>query len=362
MAKQRIHSKNPRARILALYSFASHALDAQSQSSLREAVKTWEPSVRGYAISVLAGHQAPQMRELLAPSLTVKDLRSVCYLALAASPSPEDQQFLASQPVNEDIFRAYLESGSVAATRKWLILLQQGAPADYHFFVSEHPTLKGDELLPDVQHTLKVLKEPEAIQSLVQALEGRQDEASLDILLGFLRHSDHSVRYWSADSLKPVVSVKVAQALPELITSPELRTSALTELAINNRVDSLRDVYRSFWIPKPSGDREWRYSSLEYLASFPKPEDLELFRGVVANDPDVFSRRLAVEGLGILGDTASVELIQAALAKEPAADANAVDYLEALGRIGGPAALAILERYKESRHPAVRALVRKYLK
>ncbi|MBS2034623.1 HEAT repeat domain-containing protein [bacterium] len=361
VAKQKMRSQDGRARMLAVQSFLRDQLDSESQALLRQAVQSWEPQVRGYAIYVLAKNRLPQLKALLTPSLAVKSLRAVSLMALASSPTPEDQEFLTAMPVDSDVLDAYLEAETVPAARKWLALMQQKVPEGYTFFVQSHGLLKSDELLAELQRTLREAKDPKVIEELVRALDGRKDEASLDLRLGLLSHPDSSVRYWAADSLEGVVSPRLAEVLPGLIRNPQLRTSALTQLAVDNRVDSLRDVYRSFWLPKPSQEGEWRRSSLDYLAAFPQPEDLELLRGVAANDPDVFSRRAAVEGLGVLGDAASVDLIVAALAKEPAADANAVDYLEALGRIGGPAARAVLERYKGSQNPGVRAVLDKYL-
>ena len=71
--------------------------------------------------------------------------------------------------------------------------------------------------------------------------------------------------------------------MPALIRAPE-RTSALTQLAIDNQFDSLRDVYLAYWIPAPSDDREWRRSSLEYLVHFARPEEAPLFRKIAAED------------------------------------------------------------------------------
>ncbi|MFN8611297.1 MAG: hypothetical protein U0931_27380 [Vulcanimicrobiota bacterium] len=361
VARRKMSSPDARARMLAVQSFLREKLDGESQQLLRQAVRNWEAQVRGYAIYVMAQNHMPELKSLLMPSLEVKSLRAVSLMALAASPTPEDQNYLASLPLDGEVLNAYLRAGTVPGTRRWLALLRQGAPEGYVFFVHQYPLLKSDELLGELQSALKELKDPRLLEELVRALDGRRDEASLDILLALLTHADSDVRYWTAHSMQGIVSPRLAQALPGLIRDPKLRSVALTELAVNNRVDGLRDVYRAFWYPKPSEDGDWRRAALEYLAAFPKPEDLELLRGVVANDPDVFSRRTAVEGLGLLKDAASVELIVAALAQEPAADANAVDYLEALGRIGGPVARAVLERYRNSRHPEVRALLAKYL-
>jgi hypothetical protein len=45
-------------------------------------------------------------------------------------------------------------------------------------------------------------------------------------------------------------STQLVSILPELIRNPDLRTVALTKLAIENNIDGLQDVYESFLAPE----------------------------------------------------------------------------------------------------------------
>ncbi|MBO6201314.1 MAG: HEAT repeat domain-containing protein, partial [Chryseobacterium sp.] len=45
-------------------------------------------------------------------------------------------------------------------------------------------------------------KDKATLSELVRALQGRNDEKSIEIMLSFLKHSSATVRYWTAKTLE----------------------------------------------------------------------------------------------------------------------------------------------------------------
>lgn len=360
-AYEKIRSNKSKAKILAVQSLSVTELNPKTEEVVREAVKSWEPSMRGYAIYTIVALSMGNLKELLLPSLNFKETRAISLKALANSPTQSDQQYLESLiPANgeipEDILDAYLESNRKASALRWLQLVRDRMVSpNYYFSLYDKPLLLSDGVLDELRKTIRETKNREIVHQFLRALENRNDDDSNNLLIQLLTDPDSTTRYWAAFSLKGKSSALLVHKIPNLIKNPVLRTVALTDLAIENKVDGLQDVYEGVLRNDPSQD--WYRSSLSYLAAFPRQKDISTFKAVLQSSKDAFLRRFAVSGLGNLRDESSVDLIVAALKKEPPIDQNAITYLVALGKIKGDKAKLVIESYQNSKDNSVRNLV-----
>lgn len=367
-AYKKINSKNTKARILASQSLALTDPNPRTEKIVKDAIKHWKPAIAGYAINAASQLGLGNLKSLLEPKINNKMLRTVSLIALANSPSIEDQNYLASLvptdgEVPRDILHAYLKSSKKDSIKTWLRLIRDNKiPEKYVFFISYNKLLISDALLDDVKDTIRKTKNHQILAELSRALANRTDDDSINILIGLLTDEDSSVRYWAGDSLKNCSSPLLVSKLPELIKNPNYRTVALTNLAIANKIDGLQDVYESIITSPQKPSKDWSHSAIKYLAAFPRAQDRQIFISTIeAKSNDEFIRRTAVAGLGQLHDRDSVPLIEEALHQEPPNDSNAIVYLKALGKIKGDKAKKIVESYKNSKNDIVRDLVAKIL-
>lgn len=359
-ALKKITSEDPRVRRLAVGSLNETELIPESERAIREAIRSWPPEQRGYAIYMASEFGLADLRALLEPSLKLDLLRGVSLAALANSPTAEDQTYLESFiPENGEISRelldALLGSTRVARVRRGLELIRTRTVARDFTSLPRQPILRSDELLSAVQETIAETPNRGLVSDLARTLAGRTDDQSVELLLGLLEDKDSTIRYWAADSLKGIRDPRLAARLPALLRDPTLRTSALITLAVQNQVDGLQDVFEPM-LAKDT-EREWRRVAIQYLAAFPKPAYREIFRTLLQDGEEP---REAARGLGNLRDASSVDLIVQALAREKYDD-HAIAYLEALGAIKGDQARLILESYRKSEVDKVRLLVEKIL-
>lgn len=363
----KINAKDPKSKILAVQSLAETGLNPKTEQVVREAVKKWSPSIKGYAIYTLKSLGMGDLKELLSPLLKDESLRELSLEALANSPTREDQEYLMSlipnnSEIPEDILNAYLTSKREDSVRTWLTLVRDGKiDPKYTFFTDDQPLLVSDIMLDAVRDTIRRTRNHSILRELPRTLAGRKDIESVNLLLQLLSDSDATVRYWAAVSLYGNSSPQLVKQIPYLISNADLRTVALTELAIQNKIDGLQDVYESLLQSDKQKSTDWYRSSLQYLAAFPREKDKELFKSILQSKKDAFVKRLAVRGLGNLHAETALPLIVEALHLEPPRDVNAITYLVALGKIKGAQSKQIVESYKNSKDATVRALVEKLL-
>lgn len=367
-AYEKITSKNPRAKILAVQSLSVTDLTPETERVVKEAVKTWDPKIRGYAIYTLKKLSVGNLKSILVPLLKDNEIRDISLAALANSPTLTDQQYLSSLipakgKIPKDVLNAYLNSTSSDSVRKWLTLVRDHqTESDYNFFVSDQPLLTSDPMLKLVKDTISKTHNSNIREELVRAMEGRQDADSINLQIQLLTDPDSSVRYWAASSLEGNTSAQLQKQLPLLIRNPKARTVALTNLIIQNKIDGLQDVYESLLYSDKNKSTDWYRSSLEYLSEFPRKKDQQLFQSILQSKKDAFIKRFAVTGLGNLRDQSSVDLIEAALRAEPPNDLNALSYLIAFGQIKGAKAKSIIESYKNSKNETIHDEVTRILK
>ena len=360
-AYQKIRSENPRVKILALQSLSCTGLNRKTEQIVKEAVRSWDPSIKRHVIEALIDLRIPRVKELLLPVLEDKILSQFALEALARSPSPHDRKHFLSlvagvSDISATMLDACLQSDEIPALKEWFKLVRGPIPDDYHFFAFQHPLLSSDELLEDVRDTIRNTANINILQQLPRALEGRNDPESVAVLIELLSHKDDTVRYWAARILDGNTSAKLVAMLPSLLRNPKTRTSALTDLVIQNGIDGLQEVFEKMLEPTGMVAVEWQRAAARYLSSFPRPQDRDLLRAILQRDEDISVKRDAALGLGKLKDRASDELIIAAM-KEINADENVIPYVMALYNIRSERGKSAVSSLKESNSRPLRKLV-----
>jgi HEAT repeat protein len=366
----RINSDKPMAKILAAQILSSTQLNAKTEELLKKAVKEWDINIKGYAIYSVAQLQIGNLLETFKPLLDSSQTRRISLEALANSPTEKDRQYLydmvnRQDTVSEELLDCFYKSKNVSNLKYWLKLLYtKPIPEKYYFSVTDRQTLvRRDTVLSDVQTALEKVKNAQVLGELVRALEGRTDDKSTDILLTLLTHENSTVRYWTARSLNGNHSPKLIIKLPELIKNPITREVSLTELAIEDKLDTLQSIYYNIYLTDKSQD--WKRSSIDYLSNFPLVKHKEVFRKILQDkSEDFFVKQNAALGLGRLKDENSVDLIISVCREEATkeSDFNARVFLVALSMIKTDKAKNEIEKYKDSKEQVVRKLVADILK
>lgn len=366
-AYDRINSKNVKAKILAAQILSVTGNNKKTEKLLRDAVKNWDYSIKGYAIYSIKELRIGNLKNDFIPLLDNPQTRSIAIQALANSPTKEDVDFVNQLldnkgPVSEELLDGYYESKNIENVKLWLHLVStREIPENYFFSVNEQPLLFSDELLKDVQKALKTTKHIQIQQYLISVLEGRSDKESMDIIFTYLDSKDSSVRYWTVDALKGKQPVEVLNKLIEMLKAPEQRVVSITNVLIENKIDSLQTTYEKIYQTEKS--LEWQRSSIEYLSTFPKQNHKKIFLEILENaKEDSFIKMDAAMGLANLKDESSVDAIIKTCEKESAhSDYNARTYLVALSKIKGEKAKRYIEKYKNSKENMVKDLANELL-
>jgi hypothetical protein len=366
-AYQRIDSDNPTARILAVQMLSYTELNSKTEALLLKAIKEWDMNAKGYAIHSVKELQMGNLLEVFRPLLDNSKIRSIALQALANSPTELDGQYLfdiaiKQDTLSEDLLDAFYESRNIASLKYWLQLTYtKPMPEKYYFSVSSQPLIFDDRILGELQIALQNSKNTEILGELVRALGGRSDEISTDILLNLLNHEDSTVRYWAATALRGNHSLEVLSSVLKLLRQPARREVSLTELVIENKIDTLQALYENIYKTEQSLD--WQRSSIEYLSTFPSSDHKEIFKRILKDQKvDTFIKRSAALGLGRLKDKSSVDLIISVCREESeASDYNAQTFLIALSMIKGHKAKYEISKYKDSEEQMVRELVAEIL-
>ena len=366
-AYDRINSENVRAKILAAQILSVTGKNKKTEKLLLDAVRNWDYSIKGYAIYSIKELRIGNLKNDFIPLLDNPQTRSIALQALANSPTKEDVDFVNQLldnegPVSEELLDGYFESKNIENVKLWLHLVStREIPENYFFSVSEQPLLFSDELLKDVQEALKTTKYTEIQQYLIKVLEGRNDQKSMDIIFAYLDSKDSSVRYWTVDTLKGKQPVEVINKLIGMLENPEQRVVSITNVLIENKIDSLQSTYEKIYQIEKSLD--WQRSSIEYLSNFPKQNHKKIFLEILENNKsDTFIKRDAVMGLANLKDESSVDIIIKACEEESShSDCNARTYLIALSKIKGEKARKYIEKYTNSKEKIVKDLAKELI-
>lgn len=366
-AYDRINSENVRAKILAAQILSITGKNKKTEKLLRDAVKNWDYSIKGYAIYSIKELRIGNLKNDFIPLLDNPQTRSIAIQALANSPTKEDVDFVNQLldnkgPVSEELLDGYYESKNIENVKLWLHLVStREIPENYFFSVNEQPLLFSDELLKDVQKALKTTKHIQIQQYLISVLEGRSDQESMDIIFAYLDSKDSSVRYWTVDILKGKQPVEVINKLIGMLENPEQREVSITNVLVENKIDSLQSTYEKIYQIEKSLD--WQRSSIEYLSNFPKQNHKKIFLEILENNKsDTFIKRDAVMGLANLKDESSVDIIIKACEEESSySDYNARTYLIALSKIKCEKAKKYIEKYTNSKEKIVKDLAKELI-
>ncbi|MDP5202321.1 HEAT repeat domain-containing protein [Flavobacterium sp. DG2-3] len=359
-AYQRYNSDNIKARILAIQILSKTGKNPETEKIVLDAVKNWDMNIKGYAIYTVKELQIGNLLETVKPFLDNDNTRKITLQALANSPTSSDNEYLKllineKETVSDDLLNCFLESKNIENVKYWLELLKSKKVSnDYYFSVPLNKILYSDELLPYIQNTLKECKNEKIIEELVRALQSRNDVESTTILLGFLKHKNETIRYWSADALKGNKSQKLIDLLPSLINDEKYRTVALVNLFVENNVNDQQITFEKIY-KNNSKDSDWERGSIEYLANFPLERYTQLFRKILKNNQSDFAIRYdAALGLGRLKDVDSVDLlIQVCEETRKESDVNSRIYLQALAMIKGEKARNEIKSFLNSNEQVV---------
>ncbi len=366
-AYNRINSPNLKAKILSAQILSVTEKNEKTEKLLLDAVKNWEYNIKGYAIYSVKELEIGNLKETFVPLLDSTKTRRIAIQALANSPTIEDVEYLKgltrkSKFVNDDLLDGFFESKNIENVKYWLELVSiKEIPENYYFNINDQPLLFSDETLTDLQKALKITKHTEVQKYLIKALNCRTDNQSKEILLSYLNNVDSSVRYWTVTALKDNNSDDVLRKLISMLKKSEHRVVSITDILIENGIDSLQSIYTKIYRTEKSLD--WERSSVEYLSNFPKKEHKEIFIKLLENEKTDFAvKRDAAIGLANLKDKSSIERIIAVCEKEKiGSDYNAQTYLMVLAKIKGEKAKKYIESYKNSNEETVRNLAKELL-
>ncbi|MBB4800050.1 hypothetical protein HNP37_000089 [Flavobacterium nitrogenifigens] len=223
-AYRKINLDNNKAKVLAIQSLSKTANNFQTEKIVKDAVATWDINLKGYAIYTVKELQMGNLLELLKPLIENEKTKRISLEALANSPTQKDRKYLISlvdkNKMDEDVLEALFNSKNIDNLKLWLSIIENNPkPENYYFFAFEQPLLASDEILENLQTALKKTKDKDSLGELVRALNGRTDNASIDIMLSLLKHQSSSVRYWTALTLEnnpsPTLKTKENQKLIE---------------------------------------------------------------------------------------------------------------------------------------------------
>ncbi|HHH50333.1 MAG TPA: hypothetical protein ENK52_05080 [Saprospiraceae bacterium] len=366
-AFNKIESDDIKSKILAAQILSKSEPTPKVEKSLKKAVKEWDIGIKGYAIYSLKELQIGNLLPILEPLLDSTQTRNIALEALGNSKTAEDREYFnnlfeGKDSIPEDLLDCLFKSKRIENTRLWLrTLVEKKIPEKYFFLALNQPLLFSDEILPDIQKTLIRCNEPQVKSNLVRVLSGREDDESIKIFIKLLRDENSTVRHWTAHSLKGTTSQRIIQIVPELLQDKDLRTVELVEIAIENGIDTLQNLFDQIYENYEGGD--WRRRSIEYLSYFPKPRHKDIFRNILEDSKGgSFIKRNAAIGLANLNDKESIDLIYEVMRKESeASDYNAQVYLIALGKMKSEKAKSMIAGYKNSDEEFIRNLVNEIL-
>lgn len=353
-AYNRINNTNLKAKVLSAQLLSKTGKNEKTEQLLLDAVKNWDYNIKGYAIYSVKELQMGNLKETFIPLLDSTKTRSIAIEALANSSTKEDIDYLkelanSEETVDKDILNGFLESKNPESVKYWLNLVSsREIPKKYYFNTLRKPLLFSDDLLSDIQTALKTTKHLTIQKELIRVLENREDSISEEIFLSYMDNEDSSVRYWTVDALKNTKSKTVIAKLIELLKKPEKRVSPITEILINNNVDSLQSIYADIYNTYKSS--EWKRTAIEYLSKFPKEEHKGIFKDVIYNEDSGFSmNRNASIGLANLNDKSSIDrIIEISEKEREGSDGNCYYYLMALSKIKGMKAKRYIQTFENS--------------
>lgn len=203
-AYERIGGTLERERILAAQTLSVTTANPTTEQILKKGVLDWEPKLKGYAIYSMKALRVGNLLDLLKPLIDDLELRGISLAALANSSTERDRTYAIEfvdkqETVPSELLNSLFDSEDPGVLSYWLkCLYTKKIAADHFIFLNEQPLIASDALLADVQKALKNIEDPKLLAQLVEALRGRTDTRSIDIIISFLNHPNSWLRYSAA--------------------------------------------------------------------------------------------------------------------------------------------------------------------
>ena len=244
-----IDSKNKFVQYLAIRSLVPGKASPDKDRVLRKVVQHGPNELRGWAISVLAHFRSPEMQPLLAPYLNNPGLRRISLSAIANSASKKDQDYIASNEVNNsvdaDLLNALMASSEKVSVRQGLrFLRERELPQDYIAFINSTPMLNEDAYYDEVCETLIKSTSQSKIYGLYDYFTDRMDEKTIRFLLDRLsiKNLDKMASHMIVDRLMKMESPIVEAAIPSLMKQAKVEDVILVRLLVkynNHQYDAV---------------------------------------------------------------------------------------------------------------------------
>lgn len=367
-AYKRYNSDDLRAKILAIQILSQTGKNPKTEQVVLDAVKNWDFNIKGYAIYTVKELQIGNLLETFKPLLENNQTRKIALEALANSPTKEDKDYLLylanqKESISDDLLDCFYKSKNIENIKIWLqLLVSKKISKKYYFSVPNNKIIYSDELVQNIQNTIKQTKNEKVLEELVRALQGRNDDESTNILINLLKHENSTIRYWSAKALQGNKTETLKQILPSLIKDEQKRTTAIVDLLIENQLNTLQSAFEEIY-KESKNDLDWERSSIEYLSNFPMEKHKEIFRDILrTKDADFSEKYNAALGLGRLKDLSSVDLlIKICEETRKESDFNVRTYLIALSMIKGDKAKKEIETFLTSDEQVVSELAKEII-
>jgi hypothetical protein len=192
-AYQFASSEDWNERIYAVQMLMKTGYTVQTDTILRNAIKSWPLHLKGYAIVPAQSNQIGGLLPILKPLLDSALTRKTALTALADSPTYDDRFFVVSltqkNKPDRDVLESLKSSRYPDMVKHWLVMLgKDKVPEGYFFSTYQDSLLHRDSMLPFVQESLEKMKSPKVKSELVPVLRGRTDLRSVNLLFAYLKH------------------------------------------------------------------------------------------------------------------------------------------------------------------------------
>jgi hypothetical protein len=187
-AYDRINSKEPKARLLAIQTLSLTDPDPTTEKLIKSAFATTEGPTRGYLVYTMKALKIGNLKSYLQPLLTDPICGSIAFAALLESPTAEDRacaesSYSSANEVPKSALNAYLQSKNPEHVRKFLILVRdRKVPANYQASPLMYPLLCSPEMRAQLCDTISKTHNRQIVPSLMFGLPTKKDSTTLDLL------------------------------------------------------------------------------------------------------------------------------------------------------------------------------------
>lgn len=184
-------------------------------------------------------------------------------------------------------------------------------------------------------------EERQAAIAKMQALGAQNDEATLSLLLDYLRQSENMLlRPLAASRLGEIGNARVVERLLALLESPDLAEDSLALMVqILGEIGHPAALERLENLLQNAEEEEVRLRSTIALGKIGKREALGTLSEAMQRDSSIKVRQHAIQAIGLIGDDSLIPELVALMQNEEQDKETRTFAAEALGRMGNEAAL-----------------------